>query len=166
MPSVSPSAPMRRTSFAVISSLSRFSLSFALIVQHLQAKKIPYKDTRSPHGYPFDTNMPKARLLTRSTTGVQVRAESSALFFTRTLYHIPIRLSSPFSNFFKLFQTFFKTAFPYFGTTKMSMENYHKKDNQNIAKILLCRLCDENFCRFSSQLNIYKRAVLVYNITC
>lgn len=39
IPSVSPSTPIRRTSFAVISSLSRFSLSFALIVQHLQAKK-------------------------------------------------------------------------------------------------------------------------------
>ena len=83
MPSVSPAGPIRRTSFAVISSLSRVSFSFALMVQHLHAKNKPYKD-RS-----LRTDFSRAlREMHLSTHGHnRCRGESGALCFVLPVYH-------------------------------------------------------------------------------
>lgn len=103
MPSDSPSTPIRRTSFALISSLSRFSLSFALIVQHLQAKKNTVQRQLSPHGYSFGRNYAKGEVINPSSQPVRRWERSALLCFTRVLYHIFSALSIPFFNFFTLF---------------------------------------------------------------
>ena len=101
--------PITRTSLKLISSLSRFSLSlsFALIVQHLQAKKIkPYKDSMSPHGSARRNFIAQInrKILTNVTTGAKVRAESSALFYP-SIIHCFYRFVNPL---FKKFFIFFK----------------------------------------------------------
>ena len=47
----------------------------------------------------------------------------------------------------------------------MSIEKSNKKSCFCMGQILLYMLFHENFCRFSSQLNIYKMAFLRYNNT-
>ena len=47
----------------------------------------------------------------------------------------------------------------------MSIGKRYKKDLPKRSKILLGMLFHKNFCRFSSQLNIYKSALMRYNIS-
>ena len=165
IPSVSPSAPIRRTSFAVISSLSRFSfsLSFALIVQHLQAKKITVQ--RHHISARQHSRHSCAKRKTINPRHNRCAGESGALCFVFHAYIIHHRIALV-KTFFAFFSTFFKSRFPVFSTTKMSMEKTHKKHRQKACFFLLCIIFHENFCRFSSQLNIYKTASMVYNDTC
>ena len=114
IPSVSPSTPIRRTSFAVISSLSRFSLSFALIVQHLQAKK----NTVQRH------SLRTATLLTSFAQSYKKReninphhnrcaGESGALCFVLPEYYTtPFRVCQEFFENFSIF-LFFPFGFSY-----------------------------------------------------
>ena len=67
-----------------------------------------------------------------------------------------------FENFFHFF-CFSKNDEP---TTFLSIGKSTKKSLLNIPQILLCMLFHKNFCRFSSQLDIYKSKVLLYNVTC
>ena len=165
IPSVSPSAPIRRTSFAVISSLSRFSfsLSFALIVQHLQAKKITVQRHHISARQHSRHNRTKRKTINQHHN--RCAGESGVLCFVFHAYIIHHQIALV-KTFFAIFSTFFKMCFPVSGTTKMSMEKYHKKIRQIVWFFLLCIIFHENFCRFSSQLNIYKTASMVYNDTC
>ena len=129
MPSVSPSGPISRTSFAVICSFSRVSfVSFALIIQHLQTKKSVQRQslrTASPNYrrefYHINQGHPLCQ------------GESGALCFVLLAYY-----TTDFSACQYFFQNFLKNIFfwiPVFGTTKMSME----KPTKNTSK------CSVNF---------------------
>jgi hypothetical protein len=104
IPRVSPSAPIRRTSFALISSLSRFSLSFALIVQHLQAKKKYRTKTQSPHGYP---PLPYIKVDKKNINPSRNRriGESGVLCFVLPAYYTPFSpvCQELFENFILFF---------------------------------------------------------------
>ena len=164
MPSVSPSGPMRRTSFALISSLIRFSLSFALIVQHLQAKKIPYKDTRLRTATPLHTLYSLHKRKSINPHHNRCAGESGALCFVLPAYYTTTFLVC--QHLFCIFSKYFRFVFQFLVRHKMSMENSHKKDYQNSRKILSRMLFHKFFCRFSSQLNIYKSGVFWYNVLC
>ena len=121
IPIDSPSAPIKRTSFAVISSLSRFSLSFALIVQHLQAKKIPYKDIVSARlPIPSKLGFPDINPYHNRCMG-----ESRELFFVLPKYYTT--LFCVCQVFFQTFFSFLKKSFARDLRHEMSMENPHKK---------------------------------------
>ena len=66
-------------------------------------------------------------------------------------------------SFFEFFSTFFKKTFRIRCTTKMSIGKTNKNHNFNRRKILRYMLFHENFCRFSSLLDIYKFVFLRYN---
>ena len=131
IPSVSPFEPMTRTSLRSISSLSRFSLSlsFALIVQHLQAKKITVQRQQSPHGsHSAPRTVNKGRY--QPTAQPVCRWERRALLcFARRLYHIFLPLSSPFLNFSQKY--FF--AFSSFWYDM----NVHRKNSQKSGDFFL-----------------------------
>ena len=139
MPSVSPSAPISRTSFALISSLSRFSLSFALIVQHLQAKKIPYKDTVSAR-LPLLRNLAKGEVLSTHRHNRCV-GESGALCFVLLAYYTTFLLVCQefFRKYFSLF-SFAPNPFSIFlYDTKCPLKIVPKKAIQMGCKFyLLC----------------------------
>ena len=156
MPRVSPSGPIKRTSFAVISSLSNVSLSLALIVQHLQAKKIAVQRQSlrtvtacsQASGNPYQ---PRSRIC------AGVRAGGSASFFTVILYHFFLALSIGFSK--KIIFIFREVSYDI-----LSIVKSNKKTNPNHWKILRHMFFHKNFRRFSSLLNIYKSPRMRYNI--
>ena len=123
IPSVSPSGPISRTSFAVICSLSRVSfVSFALIIQHLQTKKSVQRQS-------LRTAFLSHWVMNHINQGHPMcRGESGVLcfVFTCVLYHSFLPLSSPFFLFFNIFlfpySFFILWRNPVFCTTSMSME--------------------------------------------
>ena len=138
MPKGSPFGPIKRTSLAVIASLSRVSLSFALIVQHLQAKKLPYKDkvsVRELSAKATDTDHINPR-----HTCAEVRAESSALFYPNIVPHI----ASDVNSFFKK-NLFFSPAVWY---DRFVHRKSEQKKAQKNAKILLRMLSTKIFADF------------------
>ena len=164
IPKDSPSEPIKRTSFAVISSLSRFSLSFALIVQHLQAKKnIPYKDTSLRTAtLLFAQKCQKRKNINPHHN--RCVGESGALCFVLPDYYTT---PNPIcQEFFQNFLFFFLFFIWFSVRHALSIGKRHKKGYHFRCNFLTHMLFHKNFCRFSSQLNIYKSTFLLYNIWC
>ena len=157
IPSVSPSGPIRRTSFAVICSLSRVSLSFALIVQHLQTKN-PYKDRVSARHTP-----PRLRgtsILTEVTQSC--RGESGALCFVLLAYYTTDQTVC--QVLFLFFSKFFSFAISSFWCDIFVYGKTTKKFTSDGWKFLHCMFFHKKIRLFSSQLNIYKSSQMRYNI--
>ena len=106
MPSVSPSAPISRTSFAVISSLSRFSLSFALIVKHLQAKKNNRTKTQVSARHSYRLYNGRKALLTRLLLWQEGESGELCFVFCVIIHH-SARFVKGFFYFFLDFFIFF-----------------------------------------------------------
>ena len=111
IPSVSPSGPISRTSFAVICSLSRVSfVSFALIIQHLQTKKSVQRQS-------LRTAFLSHRDMNHINQGHPMcRGESGALCFVflRIISHFPPLVKSFFSFFQYFFILSLKSPFQFF----------------------------------------------------
>ena len=150
----SPSEPINRTSFALISSFSRFSFSFALIAQHLQNKKNNRTKIPSPYDHPnLGTLLPKRNESQGAINQHHNRCagENGAFYFVLLEYYTT--LSELCQVFFrkKLFIIFFfyqernrrsihclsdsittkRASEP---TTSMSIVKHHKKHCQNDVK--------------------------------
>ena len=153
---------MRRTSFAVISSLSRFSLSFALIVQHLQAKKNTVQRSHLRTATLFAQKYQK--LTSINPHHNRCAGESGVLFFVLPVYYTTpnsfcqVLFSKKQKNIFRIFHFLVRHT--------LSIGKSYKNANQNVVHFLTCMLFHKFFCQFSSQLNIYKSTTLRYNITC
>lgn len=102
--------------------------------------------------------------------------ESGELCFV--FCNIILRFSPLVNSFFKFFRVFVKNfsgafekahkgraGMTYFTTTSMSIEKSNKNNGSFRLKFLLHTLLHKFFCRFSSQLNIYKKSFLRYNIS-
>ena len=131
MPSDSPSAPIKRTSFALISSLSRFSLSFALIVQHLQKnnRTKTLVSARSPKD-PKDGKSTKMEPINQQHN--RCAGENGAFFFVLLEYY---------TTLFPSCQVFFWIFFIFFTkitTTFLSIVKCTKKVRLSMVKFLLC----------------------------
>ena len=161
MPRVSPVGPIKRTSFAVISSLSRVSLlSFALIVQHLQTKKYRTK-TKSPHG-----TLPPKRDQTISTRVAPLRqgesGEALLCFYSDIIPHtFPV-----VKSFFEIF-SFFLLSPQKHPDRSDGRHHVHRKNQQKNALFLAPFFTRMFFHKknrgFSSQLMIYKSTPMLYN---
>ena len=165
--------PISRISLAVISSFSRVSLSFALIVQHLQNKIKIAVQRHSLRTVPARCQAGK----TLSTAVAHLRrgeSGGSALFSSYYTIFSPVcqGLSSIFLPYLPLFflpadpgpLPIGKTAVAAFGTTRVSIGKAHKKTGFRAENFLTRMLFHKNIRGFSSQLNIYKSCLVRYNI--
>ncbi len=165
--------PISRISLAVISSFSRVSLSFALIVQHLQNKIKIAVQRHSLRTVPARCQAGK----TLSTAVAHLRrgeSGGSALFSSYYTIFSPVcqGLSSIFLPYLPLFFSAGGSRSPTDRGNGRSSIRYdksvHWKSSQKTgfrAENFLTRmLFHKNIRGFSSQLNIYKSCLVRYNI--